>query len=365
MSSTEFIPGAALNEMFYHEVVKPILAKNFPAVAYSAALIGYGSDVLGYDTPISTDHNWGPRLTLFLSPEDHPKCDQAIHASLQQELPAAFRGYSVNYSQPDANDNGTQRMQPIESGAINHLIRIGTVPLFFERSLGIDPDRGIGWVDWLTFTEQALLQVTRGHVYHDELGLAPRIAKLAYFPRDVWLYRMAAQWQRISQQEAFVGRCGDVGDELGSRINATRVVRDLIKLSFLIARQYAPYDKWLGTAFARLDCARQLAPIFTRVLNAQEWQKRETPLCEAYVILAEMQNALGVAERVEPTITPYFGRPYRVIFAGRFAQANLNAIQEPAIKKLRGLIGGVDQFADCTDVTSNIQECRKLRVLYD
>jgi hypothetical protein len=364
LTSTAFIPGATLNEMFYHEVVGPILARNFPALAYSAALIGYGSDVLGYDTPISTDHNWGPRLTLFVSPEDHAKYEQTIHVNLQQELPTAFRGYSVNYSQPDANDNGVQRMQAIKSGRINHLIHIGTVPLFFERYLGLDPNQGIGWVDWLTLTEQALLQVTHGHVYHDELGLVAAIAKVAYFPRDIWLYRMAAQWQRISQQEAFVGRCGDVGDELGSRINAARVVRDLIKLAFLIARQYTPYDKWLGTAFARLNCARQLTPIFARVLDAREWKQRETPLCEAYQVLAEMQNSLGVGARVEPTITPYFERPYRVIFAGRYAQAIAKAIQEPAIKKLRSLIGGVDQFADCTDVTSNIQVCKKLGVLY-
>ena len=65
-----FIPGLELNRAFYREAVAPILAANFARLKYSAALIGYGSDVLGYDSERSTDHEWGPRLMLFLDDED-------------------------------------------------------------------------------------------------------------------------------------------------------------------------------------------------------------------------------------------------------------------------------------------------------
>lgn len=67
---TEFIPGLELSKSFYKEAVKPILETQFSGLRYSAASIGYGSDVLGFDTPVSTDHEWGPRLLLFLSEED-------------------------------------------------------------------------------------------------------------------------------------------------------------------------------------------------------------------------------------------------------------------------------------------------------
>ena len=56
--------------------------------------------------------------------------------------------------------------------------------------------------------------------------------KLNYYPRDVWLYMLAAQWKRISQEEAFVGRAGDTGDELGSQVVAARMVREIIKRRF-------------------------------------------------------------------------------------------------------------------------------------
>jgi hypothetical protein len=169
VTETKFIPGLQLSEMFYQQAVQPILATHFPAVVHSAALIGYGSDVLGFDTPISMDHNWGPRLQLFLSPADHEKYKAEIHACLRQKLPATFQGFSVNFSEPSLSD-GVQHMQAIESGPVNHLVEIYTVRSFFERSLGLDPDQEVQLLDWLTFPEQALLEVTAGQVYFDGLA---------------------------------------------------------------------------------------------------------------------------------------------------------------------------------------------------
>jgi hypothetical protein len=275
MATVNFIPGVQLNEMFYDEIVKPILAQYFPGLTYSAALIGSGSDVLGFDTPRSMDHNWGPHLQLFLSPPDLDRYRDELRECLRQKLPRTFRDFSVNFSQPDLSDGGTQIMQTSKSGPVNHLVEVRTVQGFFLHALGVDPYMAIEPIGWLTIPEQALLEVTRGRVYHDGLNELEMIrARFAYYPRDVWLYRMAAQWQRISQEEPFVGRCGDLGDDIGSRLIAARLVHDLMRLGFLMAREYAPYSKWLGTAFARLGCAKELTPIFARALVANEWQGR-------------------------------------------------------------------------------------------
>src|SRR4029450_2280481 len=56
-----FVPGVELSRAFYEEVVAPLLAGE----QHAAALLGTGSDVLGYDTVRSTHHGWGPRLRLF------------------------------------------------------------------------------------------------------------------------------------------------------------------------------------------------------------------------------------------------------------------------------------------------------------
>src|SRR5687768_17427172 len=93
----KFIPGLKLCELFYQKEVRPILRKNFPNLRYSAAVLGWGSEVLGFDTPLSRDHHWGPRVLLFLDQEDYPKLKDAISESLSNNLPYEFMGYWISF----------------------------------------------------------------------------------------------------------------------------------------------------------------------------------------------------------------------------------------------------------------------------
>ena len=61
-----FQPGARLTEQFYWRCVRPILDAQFPGLPHAAALLDGGSEVLGFDDAMSTDHHWGPRVLLFL-----------------------------------------------------------------------------------------------------------------------------------------------------------------------------------------------------------------------------------------------------------------------------------------------------------
>ena len=124
-----------------------------------------------------------------------------------------------------------------------------TLAGFFRHYIEFDISAEIEPTDWLTFGEQKLRTITAGEVFHDDLGLEAIRTRFAYYPRDVWLYMLASGWQRIGQEEHLMWRAGYVGDEIGSTIIAGRLVRDLMRLCFLMERQYAPYPKWFGTAF--------------------------------------------------------------------------------------------------------------------
>ena len=126
--------------------------------------------------------------------------------------------------------------------------------------LGYDLNDPISAADWLTFPEHKLLTITRGGVFHDSLGLSDVRRRFSYYPHDVWLYLLACVWALIEEEEALMGRAGVVGDEVGSAIIASRLVRDLMGLCFLMERRYAPYAKWFGTAFNQLACANDLLP---------------------------------------------------------------------------------------------------------
>lgn len=359
IASRPFMKGLDLCELFYQEAVKPILEEHFPDVDYSAALLFYGSEVLGFDTPQSMDHDWGPRLQLFLREEDHPVYSERIDHVLRCELPREIRGYPIDMAHADA-EKGTS-----DSGTVTHDVRILTTRCFFQHILVWDPDEELHASDWLAFSEQHLRSIASGRVFHDGLAqLEPIRARLRYYPHDVWLYMLAAQWRRIGQEEAFMGRCGQVGDDLGSRLVAARLVRDLMKLCFLMEQQYAPYIKWFGSAFAQLGCAGQLGPVLTNALRTETWQEREKHLSTAYEFVAAMHNELGITDPLPTQVSQFYDRPFVVIHADRFVDAIRERINSEEVKALPDHLGSVDQFTDSTEVLNLRQRFNRFKFIY-
>jgi hypothetical protein len=191
--------------------------------------------------------------------------------------------------------------------------------------------------------------------------------RLHYYPHDVWLYLLACQWMRISQEEPFVGRAGDVGDDLGSRVIAARLVRDVMMLCFLMERVYAPYPKWFGTGFSKLKCAHELNIIFQPVFSAEHWRERQTMLGSVYNFVAEMHNALGITEPLPTIPTSFHERPYAVIHGEIFAEAIREKITDPEVRRIadKTWIGSIDQFSDSTDLREATILRETLRRLFE
>ena len=135
----EFIPGLKLSQLYYREAVQPILAQRFPGLAHSAALIGFGSDVIGFDDARSRDHLWGPRLVLFLPEEGFDAQKQALCDVLRAELPTTLYGYPTSFGAPDKE--GVRLLEERESGPVDPLIEISTIPEYFEKEIAWDTHR--------------------------------------------------------------------------------------------------------------------------------------------------------------------------------------------------------------------------------
>ncbi|WP_243407981.1 DUF4037 domain-containing protein, partial [Frankia canadensis] len=182
--------------------------------------------MLGFDDEVSTDHDFGPRVQLFVPPDvDTTPIDVAL-----QRLPVRFDGFPVVYPDSDRYD-----------GRPHHQVEVTTARAFFVGRLGVDPADGMALADWLLAPTQILASLTAGVVLHDPLDLlAARRRALAWYPDDVWRYVLAAGWLRVSQEEPFIGRTGGRGDDLGSRLLTARMARDLVRIAFLLERRWAP-----------------------------------------------------------------------------------------------------------------------------
>ncbi len=358
----DFMPGLDLSEVFYEEAVKPVLDKHFPELVYSATRIGLGSDVLGYDTAQSMDHGWGPKLQIFLSDVDYGALKEELDGALRHNLPNKIRGFPTNFGY---HDDGTTRMELSEDGPVNHGVVINTVGAFFIEYLGFNPTEDLRIVDWLVLPQQMLLSIANSRVFHDDLGkLKSIVSKLEYYPHDLWLYLLANQWRKVAQEEAFMGRCGQVGDELGSRIIATRLIRDMMRLCFLMERQYAPYIKWFGTAFSKLESAEILTPLFMQIMDASTWRERQDHLTKAYEYMANMHNKLEITYSLPANVSQFHNRPFMIIHGDNFADVIHAEIKDDQVKQLPKFLGGIDQYVDSIDVLSYTEKFRRFWSMY-
>ncbi|MEQ4302043.1 DUF4037 domain-containing protein [Plantactinospora sp. B6F1] len=340
-----FVPGLQLCRLFYTDAVRPLLAEAFPGLRYAAARVGPGSEVLGFDTERSVDHDWGPRLTLFLSPSDLARYGERVTALLSERLPKQIHGWPTHFPPVP----GRARVPAGTDGPVAHLVQVTEVGAWCETQLGFDPRPGVTTFDWLATPTQLLAEVTGGAVFSDVLGELTAVRdRLHWYPDDVWRYLLACQWARIGQEEPFVGRTVEVGAEAGSRVLAARLTRDVMRLCLLMARRYPPYGKWLGSAFAALPEASAVAAALDGALTGDA-TARQAALCTAYEAAGAWQNRLGLAGTVDPTRRWFHDRPYPVIGADRFAAALLGRITDPEIAGLPP-VGGIDQYVDSTPV---------------
>jgi len=314
--------GLRLSEAFYGACVGPAIAAEFPRLPHAAGLMGRGSEVLGYDDSMSTDHTWSARVIIFVPGEVLVEQGESLQAQLTARIPDHFDGLSTE-------------------------VKVTSVQHYFQDELGLDVSVVWDAYDWVSLPEQRLCAMTAGAVFHDDLDLEKVRLRLAYYPRDVWLYLMLAGWWRVHPEMNLVGRAGYAGDELGSTLIASKIVSGLMHLSFLIERQYAPYVKWFGTAFSELQIADRLSTPLDSALHARSWREREEALGSGYEIVTGAFNDLEIAPRLTLEPVRLWQRPFTVMWAD-FPGALSAAISDPQVRDLveRWPTGGIDQVRD-------------------
>jgi hypothetical protein len=114
--------GLELARRFYVEAVLPIVEATFPGLVHSAARIGRGSEVLGFDDRVSRDHDWGPRLEFFLAPADRDRCAGRLVDALAEDLPSNFLGHSTSLG--SMTRASASRSRSLRASQVRDLMRL-------------------------------------------------------------------------------------------------------------------------------------------------------------------------------------------------------------------------------------------------
>ena len=219
--------GLELAERFFNEYGKDLIKGVEHLVA--VGLIGSGSECLGYDDEISTDHDFEPAFTVFLPSEDI--LDRKTAFELERSyarLPKEFLGFKRS------------PLSPV-GGSRHGVIRLAE---FFIEKVGCAEGK-LDLDGWFSLPEHALLEATNGKVFFDGRGELSEIRKgLSYLPEEIRLKKLAGKLLLMGQSGQYnYQRLIKRGDTAAARLASFEFVKSSLHAIFLLNKAYLPYYK--------------------------------------------------------------------------------------------------------------------------
>ena len=264
--------GLEMARQLYEETVGPALAAEFPEQEgrIAVGLAGPGSECFGFDDEISQDHDFVPRLCLWLTAEDAAEYGDRLQ-KLYEELTAHLPGITAQ-----ARDR---------SGVI-------PIPDFYRRFTGC-PGAPEGPLYWLRVADHYLAAATNGEVFRDDLGAFTAIRRtlLRGYPIDVMRKKLAARLFTMGQAGQYnYPRCARREDVVAMTLALDEFIRAAFEAIYLLNGVYAPFYKWLYRGAVELPRLRGTVQALRELLlqPAEERQDSIEAIC------ADIQEALWI-----------------------------------------------------------------------
>jgi len=221
--------GIKLSESFFNEIVYPYLNNNYIFLLkyISVALLGEGSEVLGYDDNISKDHNYSARLILFIEDSKYTKFGNELEQNIIKNCPDSFMDIEI-----------------LKKG---YCKSISVVPLksFFLDYLNIK-NNSIKKTDWIKLDEQKLVEITAGKIFFDSGNQLKKIREFySFYPDEIKWFLVYQGFQRLSESDGII-RAVKRKDHISSNLYIGSFIYFAIKIFHTINDEYCPYTKWMG-----------------------------------------------------------------------------------------------------------------------
>ncbi|MCI9395560.1 MAG: DUF4037 domain-containing protein [Lachnospiraceae bacterium] len=231
--------GLETAKQYYEIYGRQMIRGQFPERAdqTAAGLVGYGSECLGFDDEISTDHDYGPSFCIWLPRELYQQCGKEMQAAYDA-LPKEFMGCSAR----------------VEEGQGKGRVGVLCLEDFYLEILGTDrvPETE---AEWFSLSEAALSTATNGAVFEDPCGKFTRIREglLSYYPQEVWLKKLAESLARAAQAGQYnYARAMKRGERIAAEIALTEFVKETMQIVYLLNKKYAPFYKWMHRGMKEL-----------------------------------------------------------------------------------------------------------------
>jgi len=217
---------------YYTDVILPAFSTRFPDVLDNLAfgLVGPGSECYGFDDVVSRDHDWGPRVCIWL-PEALYQNDGMVLQETYDGLPPVYKGFG-----PICHLDTRMRRDGVLS-----------IERFYRSYLGT-AECPVTNRDWLVVPEESLSVCTNGMVFSDSNGQfsAMRQRLLAYYPRDIVIKKMACRLKDAGQSGQYnLWRSMRREDVLASAYFKQQFLIEAASIVYILHHTFRPFKKWL------------------------------------------------------------------------------------------------------------------------
>lgn len=227
-----------------------MIRKQFSGITERIAtgLVGYGSECFGFDDEISRDHDYGPSFCIWLPREVYRQYGEQMQAAYDA-LPKEFMGCAARVEEEQGKG------------------RVGVLCMedFYLGILGRDSVPGTA-EEWFAVAEPALATATNGAVFEDPCGKFTEIREglLAYYPREVWLKKLAESLARAAQAGQYnYARAMKRGERIAAEIALTEFVKEAMQIVYLLNKKYAPFYKWMHRGMKALAVCSEIGDMLS------------------------------------------------------------------------------------------------------
>lgn len=227
------------NKLF-HKVFLPVIKDEFSEYLprLSAGVFGRGSEVLGADDEFSRDHGWGPgKSQIFLPKDDVEIVGKQMAKRLGKCIPNEYLGIKWQRKKEDP-------------------VTVTTVDRVFEEETG-SPKPPSTKEQWAKADENALCFARAGKVIYDANGVLSarqEMFRKAYYPESIHKWKIAKALLDIWHFGPYNSgnRLARRSDGVGLLIGQGEFVKNVLWLTFLLNKEFAPYWKWTHWRFMQL-----------------------------------------------------------------------------------------------------------------